>query len=243
MNWIMKLITSEKSTENAEAYNTQYTTAEYCERGEKSLGQGKYVEAMEFFQAAIETDSHFEKAYLLLATAYERQGKIDKAKATLYGLLAIDPNNAEAKRRVQGENEKQNVVHVKPDSIIKSDNSKRDGKNIGEITFSIVKVLFCVLFALELVWTVIAEIFYDVVDGDFRDGFLVFIVVNYFMGFILYKFIYLLLYRRDNFEGDKFGEGKYNPIVYKPVRNNIFIVFLFVGIIALVYSMCFMLIA
>lgn len=78
------------------------TAAEYCEQGQKSLDAGKYVEAMEYFQAAIEADKHFEKAYILLATAYEKQGKKDKAKAALYGLLAIDPNNEKAMRVVQG---------------------------------------------------------------------------------------------------------------------------------------------
>ena len=63
---------------------------------------------MEYFQAAIETDKRFEKAYLLLATSYEKQGAIDKAKASLYGLLAIDPNNNNALQqlnRIMGNSE------------------------------------------------------------------------------------------------------------------------------------------
>lgn len=98
MGWFSKLFSgNEPQVEvNAEVTKPQCSAAEYCEQGEKALGLGKFVEAMEFFQAAIETDYRYEKAYFLLATAYEKQGKVDKAKATLFGLLAIDPNNAEA---------------------------------------------------------------------------------------------------------------------------------------------------
>ena len=87
---------------SSEPQKSLLSAADYCERGQKSMDAGKYVEAMEFFQAAIEADKHFEKAYLLLATTYEKQGNKDKAKAALYGLLSVDPNNAEALRRIQG---------------------------------------------------------------------------------------------------------------------------------------------
>ncbi len=91
------------SEAKAEPKKPQISAADYCEQGQKSLDAGKYVEAMEYFQATIEADKHFEKAYLLLASAYEKQGKKDKAKAALYGLLAIDPNNTEALKRIRGE--------------------------------------------------------------------------------------------------------------------------------------------
>lgn len=92
---------SQKKETASEPQKPQYSAAEYCEQGQKSLDAEKYVEAMEFFQAAIATDNHFEKSYLLLATAYEKQGKNDKAKAALFGLLAIDPNNEEALKRIE----------------------------------------------------------------------------------------------------------------------------------------------
>lgn len=98
-----------ESSTSDEPRKPQLSASDYCEQGQKSLDAGKYVEAMEFLQAAIEADRHFEKAYLLLASAYEKQGKKDKAKAALYGLLAIDPNNAEALKRIDelnGENDK-----------------------------------------------------------------------------------------------------------------------------------------
>ncbi|MBR1513844.1 MAG: leucine-rich repeat protein [Bacteroidales bacterium] len=96
---------SSKKTESptsVEPKKPQLSAADYCERGQKSLDAGKYVEAMEYFQAAIEADKRFEKAYFLLATAYEKQGKADKAKAALYALLAVNPNNERAFRVVQG---------------------------------------------------------------------------------------------------------------------------------------------
>lgn len=92
-----------ESSTSDEPKKPRLSASDYCEQGQKSLDAGKYVEAMEYFQAAIETDKRFEKAYFLLSEVYEKQGKKDKAKAALYGLLAIDPNNAEAMKRIQGE--------------------------------------------------------------------------------------------------------------------------------------------
>ena len=74
-----------ESSTSDEPRKPQLSASDYCEQGQKSLDAGKFVEAMEYFQAAIEADKHFEKAYILLATAYEKQGKKDKAKAALYG--------------------------------------------------------------------------------------------------------------------------------------------------------------
>lgn len=235
MNWFNRFFSySNSKAENKGTQKPQYTAIDYCERGQKSLDAERYVEAMEFFQAALEADSHFEKAYLLLATAYVRQGKNDKAKATLYSLLAIDPNNAEAKRRVHGEIEKQNIVLAKTNAIIKIDNPKSTSRNLGEITFLMVKVLFAALCAVWFILLIIKAIEIDAsFDGDTILGLICF---NYFPCFIVYRFLHLMLYRRDNYEGDKYGEGKYNPIVYRPVRNIIFIVILFIGIIALFYA-------
>jgi formylglycine-generating enzyme required for sulfatase activity len=96
MGWLSKLFSNGETQASAEPQKPLFSAADYCERGQKSLDAGKYVEAMEFFQAAIEADKRFEKAYFLLATAYEKQGNKDKAKAALYGLLAFDPNNEKA---------------------------------------------------------------------------------------------------------------------------------------------------
>ncbi len=102
MGWFSKLFSNGETQASAEPQKSLLSAADYCERGQKSLDAGKYVEAMEFFQAAIEADKRFEKAYFLLATAYEKQGNKDKAKAALYGLLAIDPNNEKALRVLKG---------------------------------------------------------------------------------------------------------------------------------------------
>ena len=85
MSWLSNLFSKDEqqSSKASTAPKPMATAAEYCEHGQKSLDAGKYIEAMEYFQAAIEADNRFEKAYLLLATAYEKQGSIDKAKATL----------------------------------------------------------------------------------------------------------------------------------------------------------------
>ncbi len=91
------------SEAKAEPKKPQLSAADYCEQGQKMLNEGKLMQAMEYFQAAIELDKHFEKAYLLLSEVYEKQGKPDKAKAALYALLAVDPNNKKALGILQGE--------------------------------------------------------------------------------------------------------------------------------------------
>lgn len=101
-----------ESSTSDEPRKPQLSASDYCEQGQKSLNAGKYVEAMEYFQAAIEAEKHFEKAYLLLASAYEKQGKMDKAKATLYTLLAVEPNNEKAREGIEVLDES-NVVKSK----------------------------------------------------------------------------------------------------------------------------------
>ena len=107
-----------------------------------------------------------EKAHLLLATAYENQGKTDKAKAALYSLLAVNPNHVEAMRRIEELIEQsrgiQPVKFKTPVQIPQSatfpvdkafkkhqdtDDNSFIAKNIGCLLFA---VFFCVLFAIAL---------------------------------------------------------------------------------------------
>lgn len=168
MSWLSNLFSKDEqqSSKASTAPKPMATAAEYCEQGQKSLDAGKYVEAMEYFQAAIEADKRFEKAYLLLALVYEKQGKVDKAKSALYGLLAEDPSNIEATRRIDELNAQcQDIRHIqsKPPVSIPQlnsvpvnkpsltqrniDNDKETDRNIG---CSLVCVLFSVLCAIAL---------------------------------------------------------------------------------------------
>lgn len=131
---------SNNTSQTAEAQNSNQpsvSAADYCEKGEKSLAAGRFVEAMEYFQAAIETDKRFEKAYLLLATSYEKQGAIDKAKASLYGLLAIDPNNNNALQqlnRIMGNsepNETKASIAIEPATMPKQQYIENTEQNAG----------------------------------------------------------------------------------------------------------------
>lgn len=168
MSWLSNLFSKDEQqpSEASTAPKPMATAAEYCEHGQKSLDAGKFVEAMEYFQAAIEADKRFEKAYLLLALVYEKQGKVDKAKSALYGLLAEDPSNIEATRRINELNAQcQDIRHIqsKPPVSIPQlnsvpvnkpsltqrniDNDKETDRNIGCLLFA---VLFCVICAIAL---------------------------------------------------------------------------------------------
>lgn len=103
MGIFSKWFSSKKAddSDSVEPQKPQVTAADYCEQGRKSLDAGRYVEAMEYFQAAIEADNQFEMAYLLLSSAFEKQEKTDKAKAALYGLLAVNPNSNAGLKRLE----------------------------------------------------------------------------------------------------------------------------------------------
>ena len=117
----------------------QLSASDYCEQGQKSLDAGKYVEAMEYFQAAIEADKRFEKAYFLLSEVYEKQGKKDKAKAAIYSLLAVEPSNENALKRIEVltkdiRTEKSNNVDGNNDGENDSDSIQDSGKNDNGVT-------------------------------------------------------------------------------------------------------------
>ena len=125
MSWLSNLFSKDQQqpSEASTPPKPLPTAADCCERGQKSLESGKYVEAMEYFQAAIESDKHFEKAYLLLATAYEKQGKKDMAKAALYSLLAVEPNNENALKSLEV------LIGVVKAEKANNENRVNDGKN------------------------------------------------------------------------------------------------------------------
>ena len=139
MSWLSNLFSKDEQqpSEASTPPKPLPTAADYCERGQESLESGKYVEAMEYFQAAIEADKCFEKAYLLLASAYGKLGKKDKAKATLYALLAVEPNNEKAREGIEVLDES-NVVKSKSASTgtitfqtVSSNSNKAQNGNNG----------------------------------------------------------------------------------------------------------------
>jgi len=234
-----------ESSTSDEPKKPRLSALEYCEHGQKSLDAGKFVEAMEYFQAAIEADKRFEKAYLLLATAYEKQGKEDKAKAALYGLLAVNPNNKNALEKIDDLNGKQLIIKTsttqkpsvkpKPTGISTKQSKTKQKTKAGEISFKVAKCLWLLLcltiillsFVLAIVYSI-----YDDVDEGLVLGLMIF--VDFVIIYIIFQVFYLLLYCRDNWKGDKFGNN-HNPIVYNLFRNIIYSVFLLAATIALIY--------
>ena len=247
MSWLSNLFSKDEPqpSEASSPPKPMATASDYCEHGQKSLDASKYVEAMEFFQAAIDADSHFEKAYLLLAEVYQKQGRTDKAKSTLYALLALDPDNKKALGKIDELNGNHEVKEspdpqsqTKPTAPSSNAPKTKQKTNAGEISFKVTKWLWFLLcftvFVLSIVLAVDYDFFDDFFDGGFENGIIAILIVNYFFTFIVYKFLYILLYRRDNWKGEKFGKDKYNPIVYNTTRNIIYSVFLMAGIIALI---------
>ena len=248
MSWLFHLFSKDEQ-QPSEAITPPKplpTAADYCAQGQKSLEAGKYVEAMEYFQAAIEADKRFEKAYLLLSDIYEKQGKTDKAKATLYALLAVEPDNRKALEKINGLDGNRTMKEApKPNTQMKPmATSSKPPKTCqktkaGEISFKITKWFWFLLCFTEFVLSIMIAIgigsFDDFFDGGFELGLTIVLTLSVFFSFLVYRVFYLLIYRRDNWNGDKFGKDNYNPIVYNLVRNIIYIAFLSAAIIALIY--------
>lgn len=124
------------------------TASEYCEQGRKMLDAGNLMVAMEFFQAAIEVDKHFEKAYMLLSEVYVKQDKTDKAKATLYALLAVDPNNGKAIEKLN------DAVFAEPD-IMSSSEPSFNYSNQRPISTIVQSGVSCgIVYPVDLPWGV-----------------------------------------------------------------------------------------
>lgn len=82
------------SEAKTEPKKPQLSAADYCEQGQKSLDAGKYVEAMEYFQAAIEKEPQNEMAYELLIDTYRAMGREQDAQKTINKLRVAVPNYA-----------------------------------------------------------------------------------------------------------------------------------------------------
>lgn len=251
MSWLSNLFSKDEQqpSEASTPPKPMVTAADYCKQGQNSLDAGKYVEAMEYFQAAMETDKRFEIAYLLLSEVYEKQGKTDKAKATLYALLAVEPDNRKALDKINGLDGNRILKEIpKPNTPMKpAVTSSKPLKTsqmtkAGEISFKITKWFWFLLCFTEFVISIVIAIgigsFDRFFDGGFELGLTIVLALSFFFAFFVYRVFYLLIYRRDNWNGDRFGKGNYNPIVYKVIRNIICIVFLISAIIAFIYLVC-----
>lgn len=207
---------------------------DYCNQGERLLNAGKYSEAVEFFQASIDADSHCEKAYILLSDVYKKQGKLDKAKSTLNTLLTIEPDNKKALKKIDELDGKPVDNEAPTPSYHTQTNTKTRS---GEISFKITKWFWFLLcfseFVLSIVFTIYIGAFDNFGNGGFELGLTFVGLFSVFFSCFVYKVLYLMIYRRDNWNGDKYGKGKYNPIVYKTYRNIIYIIVLLFATIAL----------
>lgn len=163
MSWLSKIISSNtnQTSDNFITEQIVLSAADYCSRGEKSLKAEKYMEALEYFQAAIETDKHYEKAYLHLSKVYKQQGKIDKAKATLYSLLAIEPNNEKAKKAIDEFHDDIITIPNRVSSLEKSP----DNSNQKPVVPAVQSVLFHEnIFMVDLPWGVHNRIYVETVN-------------------------------------------------------------------------------
>lgn len=211
-----------------------FSQNDYCNQGERLLDAGKYSEAAEFFQAAIDADSHCEKAYILLSDIYKKQGKLDKAKSILNALLKVEPNNTKALKKMDEFDEKPIDNEASTPSYHTQTNTKTRS---GEISFKITRWFWFLLcfseFILSIIFTIYIGAFDNFGNGGFENGLMFVGLFSVFFSYFVYKVMYLLIYRRDNWNGDKYGKGKYNPIVYKTYRNIIYIIVLLFATIAL----------
>ena len=90
-----------KNTDEKKVDDTMLSaTPDYYSEGLERFDSGCYIEAMEYFQAAITKYPDRENSYLKLAETYVELGRIKEASSTLYKLLVIDPNNEKALKKL-----------------------------------------------------------------------------------------------------------------------------------------------
>lgn len=67
---------------------------DYCLEGKNHLNMGRFSQALEYFQAAIEIDPKNEEAYLLLIDVYRALGREQDAQKTIQKLQIEIPNHS-----------------------------------------------------------------------------------------------------------------------------------------------------
>ncbi len=65
----------------------------YISKGHQLLSEGKYTQAIEYFQAAIDSLESLNEAYLGVAEALFAIGKTEQGKVSLFKAMTFDPNN------------------------------------------------------------------------------------------------------------------------------------------------------
>ena len=77
------------------------STVDYYAEGKAQFEAGYYIQAMEYFQAAITEHPERENAYLKLAATFLAMGKQIEAVSTLYKLLARYPESVQAQEMLK----------------------------------------------------------------------------------------------------------------------------------------------
>lgn len=70
--------------------------SDYIKQGKSHFTQGEYKLALEYFQAASETDPKCKEAYLLQAAVYQAMRNDRLAQSTVYSILVADPTDTNA---------------------------------------------------------------------------------------------------------------------------------------------------
>ena len=102
---------------SVEAQKSQLSSADCCEQGQILLDKGKPLQALEYYQAAIDLDQDNVAALYGLLTVYNMTGKIDKADDILHRLEKLSLKNPSANvvipsSQEQLENEKRRYMNL-----------------------------------------------------------------------------------------------------------------------------------
>lgn len=84
-----------------ESITTSQNAEELISEGNSLKGEGKYSEAVKYFKQVLTSEPRNEKAWFFLADTYTWARDYGRALACLEQVLALSPNNAQAKSKVQ----------------------------------------------------------------------------------------------------------------------------------------------
>ena len=128
MSWLSMFFHKQQKQPNMSAEDC-------CTQGKISFNAGKYLEAMEFFQAAIEKNSKYGEAYTSLIDTYRILGREHDAQKTLNKLQIEIPNYSSESQTTTSAPPKQKKTSPKQKPTIAPPSPSKPMKSFWEIVF------------------------------------------------------------------------------------------------------------
>ncbi len=160
----------------------QLSVEDCCVHGQQAFATGKFIEAMEYFQAAIEKDAKNEEAYFLLIDTYRALGREQDIQKTIQKLQIEIPNYSPITPRRKpsvvpsaGNKKNSSPKHEIVNSVLREtvETVKKIRSSIGSISgksiFRLVLYAITILNVIQIMAAVTRVTTWGVWEWDFLD--------------------------------------------------------------------------